>query len=80
MKYWVKRIRSTVAFARTGKHINILKNCYFKVTIFNGARSGGLKEDLANSLAVEGQIVDKPGGNIGSSKFSIILEGEFNVE
>ena len=37
LKYWVKRVRSLVAFARTGKQINILKNCYFKVTIFNGA-------------------------------------------
>ena len=37
LKYWVKRVRNLVAFARTGKHINILKYCYFNVTIFNGA-------------------------------------------
>ena len=36
-------IRSLVAFARTSKQLNILKNCYFKVTIFNGVRSGGLR-------------------------------------
>ena len=75
-----------VAFARTGKQINILKNFYFKVTFFNGVKQFSCIEVVTDKAASishcdvsEEESDVEPTGAVGSDIYSCHSEVIFTV-